>query len=112
MVEDEPFNAQYIDEILRNTGLKLFHTVFGKEAVKMAVSHAPDIILMDIRLPDLDGYKATRQILRERPGTKVIAQTAYAAQDDRQKALDAGCVDYISKPIHPESLLAMIKKHL
>jgi two-component system sensor histidine kinase EvgS len=67
---------------------------------------------MDIRLPDIDGYEATRLIKQQKPGIKIIAQTAYAAEDDKQRALDAGCVDYISKPIDRELLLAMLEKHI
>jgi CheY-like chemotaxis protein len=67
---------------------------------------------MDIRLPDMDGYEATRQIKLHKPNLRVIAQTAYAANEDRQKAFDAGCIDYISKPIKRDLLLIMINKYL
>jgi CheY-like chemotaxis protein len=67
---------------------------------------------MDIRLPDIDGYKATQQIRKIKPFLKIIAQTAYASNSEKQKALDTGCDDYISKPTNKYLLLAMINKHL
>lgn len=78
----------------------------------MAQEQKIDIILMDIRLPDITGYEATRLILRDNPGIKIIAQTAYAANVERQKALDAGCVDFISKPTKQEQLVAMMERYL
>jgi len=112
VVEDDIDNYTLIEAILADTGLKIIHTEFGKEAVQIALSQSLDLVLMDIRLPDLNGYSATREIKEQKPDLRIIAQTAYAAQDDKQKALDAGCSDYISKPIHKKLLLDMIKKHI
>ena len=112
LVEDDQYNTTYIKEILSATKLKIMHAESGYEAVQMATSQSPDLVLMDIRLPDIDGYEATRLIKQQKPGIKIIAQTAYAAEDDKQRALDAGCVDYISKPIDRELLLAMLEKHI
>jgi CheY-like chemotaxis protein len=67
---------------------------------------------MDIRLPDMDGYEAIRQIKMYKPKLKIIAQTAYAAHDEKQKAFEAGCIDYISKPLKRNLLLSMINKYL
>ena len=92
--------------------MKIIHTEYGKEAIQLALSQSPDIVLMDIRLPDIDGYEATRQIKEQKPGLNIIAQTAYAAQDDKMLAFDAGCIDYISKPLDKILLLEMIKKHI
>jgi CheY-like chemotaxis protein len=112
VVEDDIFNAVYIKEILSDTGLKIINTEYGYEAVRIATSQSPDLVLMDIRLPDMSGYEAIRQIRKQKPYLKIIAQTAYAAHDDKQKAFDAGCNDYISKPLKRELLLSMINKHL
>lgn len=71
-----------------------------------------DLILMDISLPDISGYEATRLILLDNPGIKIIAQTAYAANTEHQKAMDAGCVDYISQLTKEEQLLTMLSKYL
>ena len=67
---------------------------------------------MDVRLPDIDGYEVTRQIRYHKPFIQVIAQTAYATLDERPKALNAGCIDYISKPTKKDTLLKMLRKHL
>lgn len=112
VVEDDLYNTEYIKEILSNTGLNILYTVFGKEAIQIAASQNPDLVLMDIRLPDINGYEATRKIMQHNPNSKIIAQTAYAAHEDTKKATDAGCIDYISKPLKRGLLLSMINKHL
>jgi PAS domain S-box-containing protein len=112
IVEDDKFNAEYIREILLNTGLNLLHAEFGKEAIQLAISHQPDLILMDIGLPDMSGYDAIHEIKLHSPHLKIIAQTAYAAEEDKLKAIDTGCIDYLSKPLKQNLLLSMIKKHL
>jgi PAS domain S-box-containing protein len=112
IVEDDEFNAEYIREILSNSGLNLLQTGYGNEAIQLAVSHLPDLVLMDIGLPDMSGYDAIRQIKKRVPNLKIISQTAYAADEDRIKSIDFGCIDYISKPLKQEFLLSMIHKHL
>ena len=112
IVEDDLYNAEYIKELLTNKNLNILHTEYGIEAINISISQPIDLVLMDIRLSDMDGYEATRQIRQHKPQLKIIAQTAYASHDERQKALDAGCNDYISKPLKKELLLAMISKHL
>ncbi len=112
VVEDDLYNAAYFKEILSDTGLNIIHAVNGHEAFQIIASQIIDLVLMDIRLPDIDGYKAIRQIKQQKPNLKIIAQTAYAAHDDKQKAYDAGCIDYISKPLKRNMLLSMINKYL
>jgi len=112
VVEDDSDNYKLISAMLADTGIKITHAKYGKEAVEIALSQAPDLVLMDIRLPDLDGYTATREIKKQKPDLPIIAQTAYAAEDDRRKAFDTGCSDYISKPLKSKLLLDMIKKQL
>jgi PAS domain S-box-containing protein len=112
VVEDDLFNTEYIKEILSDTGLNIIYTVYGSEAIKIAATHTPDLVLMDIRLPDMNGYEATRKIMHQNPNLKIIAQTAYAAPEDYKKATDAGCIGYISKPLKRTKLLSMINKHL
>lgn len=112
LVDDKPSNTKYITEILSDTGLTIIHSEFGKEAVEIAINQMPDLILMDIGLPDISGYEATRQIKKQVMNVKIIAQTAFASTDDKQKAFDAGCDDYISKPLKRDSLLSLINKHL
>ncbi|WP_321286408.1 PAS domain S-box protein [uncultured Sunxiuqinia sp.] len=112
IVEDDAYNALYLNEILADTGFNIISTEYAEEAIEIASTQMVDLILMDIRLPDLSGYEATHAILRNKPGMRIIAQTAYAAQDERQKALDAGCLDYIAKPIKRDLLLKLISKSL
>ena len=112
IVEDDQYNLEYLQEILSQTGLSIISVSYGNEAVKIALSKKVDLILMDIRLPDFDGYEATRQIKQHKPDIKIIAQTAYASLDEKEKALDAGCSDYISKPMDKNALLSIIKKNL
>ena len=84
----------------------------GVEAVE-ACRNNPDIdlVLMDIQMPEMDGYEATRQIRQFNKEVIIIAQTAYALTGDREKAIEAGCNDYISKPIKKDELLALIQKY-
>ncbi len=112
IVEDDVFNAEYLKEILSGAGLNVLKTGKGEEAIEISTTRTIDIVLMDIRLPDVDGYTATRKIKMLNPNLKIIAQTAYATKDERQKALDAGCIDYISKPIKKEILFSLLNKYL
>jgi len=88
------------------------NTAYGSEAIQIAALRIPDLVLMDIKLPDINGYDATRIIRQQNPNLKIIAQTANAGIEDRQKAMDAGCVDYISKPILYDALLSTINRHI
>jgi PAS domain S-box-containing protein len=112
IVEDDHFNSEYLKAVLADTDAHILHSDCGKNAVQLALSESVDLILMDIRLPDFDGYEATRQILQQKPDSKIIAQTAYAMPTDKNKALAAGCIDFISKPAKKALLLAMINRHL
>jgi CheY-like chemotaxis protein len=108
VIEDDVFNAAYIKEVLSKTGLNILHTEFGQEAVQIATTQPLDMVLMDIRLPDISGYEATRRIRQQKPFLTIIAVTAFASQEDRQKAIVAGCDDYISKPLDRNLLLSKI----
>jgi signal transduction histidine kinase/ActR/RegA family two-component response regulator len=112
IVEDDYFNSMYLNEILSEHNFKIKIVNTGRKAIEIASTHHFDLILMDIRLPDISGYDATHSILEVNRNTQIIAQTAYAAIDERVKALKAGCVDYISKPTKKEDLIKMIKKHV
>ena len=112
IVEDDFYNSEYLKEILSKNGLQLIVTENAEKAIQIVAKQCVDLIIMDIRLPNISGYEATRILVKSHPNIKIIAQTAYAAQDERQKALDAGCVDYVSKPTKRELLIAMINKYL
>jgi len=112
IVEDDRYNAEYLLEILSDTGLTILRTAYGKDAVQIALNQTVDLVLMDIRLPDMDGYTAVRQIKEQKPTIKIIAQTAYAALDEKNKAFAVGCNGFISKPTKSNDLLAMIYEQL
>ena len=112
IVEDDPYNMEYLKEILTESNINFLIAVNGKEAIQISLTNPIDLILMDISLPDLDGYEATRQIRKHKPDLKIIAQTAYTSNEEKQKSFNAGCIDYISKPTNKHLLLSMIKKHL
>jgi PAS domain S-box-containing protein len=112
IVEDDFYNAEYLKEILSGIGLHILQAKNGQEAIELSLSQSVDLVLMDISLPDINGYEATRQIRQHKPDLKIIAQTAYASQDEKQKAIDAGCNDYICKPTKKDTLLALLVNQL
>ena len=112
LAEDEEFNYFYIHEILNSTQAKLIWAKNGEEAVQYCQSNPEiDFVLMDIKMPQLDGYEATKLIKSFRPQLPIVAQTAYAMSEDRIKALNAGCDNYIAKPINKKRLLNLIAEN-
>ena len=113
IAEDEIVNYMFLEVLFEETGAVLIHAADGRQAID-AVKNNPDvnIVLMDIKMPNINGLDATRQIKAIRPQLPIIAQTAYAMQDDEYKALQAGCNDYISKPIDANKLISLMKKYL
>jgi len=113
LVEDDKFNAEYIKEILEHTGITLIKATNAAQAIDMVSSgETIHLILMDIGLPDMDGYEAIGRIKAIRPDVKIIVQTAYATNKDKCKAYEAGCQDYISKPIGKNVLIARMQKQI
>jgi signal transduction histidine kinase/ActR/RegA family two-component response regulator len=112
IVEDDFYNAEYLREIFIATGITIIQVEYGKEAIDIAIKRPIDLILIDYRLPDIDGYEVIRHIKLHKPTVKVILQTAYGAPNEKQKAYDAGCNDYISKPIKKDLMLIMADKYL
>jgi signal transduction histidine kinase len=112
IVEDKDYNSLYLKEILSDTGITILNAELGSDAIQMARTHSVDLVLMDIRLPDMDGNEVTQIIKLHKPGQKIIALSAYAAETDKQKALDAGCSEFLSKPIDSRKLFALLKKYL
>jgi two-component system, cell cycle response regulator DivK len=102
VVEDNPDNMILICDILASLHYTVLRAVDGEQGVMMAASERPDLILMDLSLPRLDGWQAARQIKanRELEHIPIIALTAHALIGDRERALAAGCDDYLSKPIN------------
>ena len=113
IVEDEINNTAYIEELLSATGVQIVHACNGSDAVEMVKSNSDiSLVLMDIKMPVMDGYEATRLIKKIRPELPVIAQTAYALSHDRAQILQAGFDNYISKPIPQKILIDLIAGYL
>lgn len=114
LVEDNEMNRDMLSRRLQKRGYTLALAVDGGQGVALAKSELPDLILMDMSLPVIDGWEATRQ-LKADPATKgipVIALTAHAMESDRQKALEAGCDDFDTKPVELARLLVKIEELL
>jgi len=113
IAEDVDDNFLSLKTFLRKTKIKVLWARDGREAIDICKKDdSIDIILMDIRMPFLDGYEATRQIKTFRPELPIIAQTAYALNSDYQKVYDAGCDEYITKPILGKILFQKMAKFL
>lgn len=114
LVEDNEMNRDMLSRRLKRRGYEVLIAVDGAKGVEMTSSQTPDLILMDMSLPVMDGWEATKNIKAD-PTTKsipVIALTAHAMSGDRQKALEAGCDDYDTKPIDLSRLLSKIQSFL
>jgi two-component system, cell cycle response regulator DivK len=114
VVEDQPDGRQIIRDMLAGTGYEIAEAENGEEALTAIAKQQPDLILMDIQLPIMDGYTATRLIktdpaLRSIP---IIAVTSYALAVEERKARAAGCDDYVTKPFSPRQLLAKIRQYM
>lgn len=113
IVEDTPSNYYLIENYLKATGIKIYWAKTGKEALDLFKGEINfDVVLMDIQLPGINGYEATKLIKAHNKQIPVIAQTAYALAGEREHSINEGCDDYIAKPIKKESLLELINKHL
>ena len=114
VVEDQEDNRQILRDLLGTAGFDLIEAENGEQALAALTKQRPDLILMDIQLPVMDGYEATRRI-RTTPEMKdipIIAVTSYALTGDEAKALAAGCNAYVTKPFSPRVLLAKVREHL
>lgn len=114
VVEDNARNLKLVRDVLEHAGFVVHATTTGEEAVGTAVRTAPDVILMDLQLPGLDGHGALRQ-LRSEPRTRaipVVAVTALAMVDDRRRVLEAGFDGYLTKPISVRDLAGQVRRHL
>jgi len=113
VVEDDDASLLLITKILNSLKINIHHVTNGKDAIEFIESNpGTDLILMDIKLPGIDGYEATSEIKKINSDIPVIAQTAYAIAGDREKAISIGCDDYISKPIRPDKLLELVLSYV
>ena len=112
VVEDQEDNRKIMRDLLSSAGYEVIEAVTGSDGVAMAEAEVPDLILMDMQLPGIDGYEATRQI-RAKPALRdvpIIAVTSYALNGDENKTLEAGCDAYFAKPFSPRKLLEKIRE--
>jgi len=112
IAEDTPYNYEYLYSILQKTGANVVWAKDGIDVLKMYTSSKIDLILMDIQLPEINGYEATAQIRLSDKTIPIIAQTAYAMAEDKQKCMDSGCNEVLVKPIRMDDVLATVAKYL
>ena len=114
IIEDHEDNRQIMNDTLSAAGFEMIEAVTGDAGVAMAEAERPDLILMDIQLPGIDGYEATRQI-KAKPALRhipIVVVTSYALSGDEVKAKAAGCDAYLAKPFRPRELLATVREFL
>ncbi len=114
LVEDNVLNRRLAQFLLKSEGYIVYEATNGREALELVKDHAPDLILMDLQLPELDGFTTT-QILKQDATTKdipVVALTAYAMTGDAERALEAGCDGYITKPFDKQGFLETVASYL
>ena len=114
VVEDQADNRKILRDLLTSSGFEVVEAVNGLEGLRLAQSCNPDLILMDIQLPGIDGYEATRRIkadsnLKDIP---IIVVTSYALSGDEKKAFEAGCDAYVAKPYSPREMLGKVQEYL
>jgi CheY-like chemotaxis protein len=113
IAEDEETNFLYLKAALSRTGVKILRAKNGREAVSIIkTADQVDLVLMDIKMPEMNGIDATIEIKAHNKEIKIIAQTAYAMEDDKELYFKAGCIDYLAKPIHRDLLLTIISRYL
>jgi two-component system cell cycle response regulator DivK len=114
VIEDQPDNRTILRDLLSAAGYEVLEAEDGQAGVAMAVAERPDLILMDIQMPVVDGYAATRRIKAAAgmAATPIIAVTSYALAGDEAKATAAGCDGYVAKPFSPRALLAEVRRFL
>jgi two-component system, cell cycle response regulator DivK len=114
VVEDQVDNRQILRDLLTSANFEVIEAVDGEAGLTAAAAHRPDLILMDIQLPGIDGYEATRRLKADAAlhAVPVIAMTAYELNEAEDKARAAGCDAYMAKPISPRKLLAKVREYL
>ena len=112
VVEDIDTNKIFFDAALRKTKAKILWAIDGKEAIEMFSKNKIDLVLMDLQLPIMDGYAATKEIKKIKPEIPVIAQTAHVMSGEREKCMEVGCDDYLAKPIRLQILMDTLSRFL
>jgi CheY-like chemotaxis protein len=112
IAEDEDFNFFLLREVFDEYNIPYIRAIDGVEAISLATNESVKLVLMDLKMPRLDGYVATKTIKSNKPELPIIALTSYVGDRQRQRAFEAGCVDFIEKPVSKEALLATIARYL
>ena len=109
IVEDDEASFLYLESVLRRINVSVMHAENGFGALNLIHNQAIAIVLMDLKMPGMDGFEATKRIKALKPDLPVIAITAYAMSGDEKRALDAGCDDYLTKPLKKEMLFSKLE---
>lgn len=112
IAEDVESNFLYLKAVLSKLNATVFWAKNGIEAIEICENNPIDLVLMDLQMPDMNGYEATEILKKKLPHIPIVAQTAFAMSDDREKALEAGCDDYLAKPIKSKDLLSVVEKFI
>jgi len=112
IAEDVESNFLYLKAVLSKLNATIYWAKNGIEAVEICENNSVDLVFMDLQMPEMNGYEATEILKKKFPNLPIVAQTAFAMSDDREKALDAGCDDYLAKPIKSKDLLSVVEKFI
>lgn len=112
IAEDVESNYLYLKAVLSKLNATIFWAKNGVEAVEICEKNEIDLVFMDLQMPEMNGYEATEILKKKFPDLPIVAQTAFAMSDDREKALDSGCDDYLAKPIKSKDLLNVVEKFI
>ncbi len=114
VIEDNEQNIYMITYLLEHAGLQVIQARNGRLGLELARSELPDLIILDIQLPELDGYEVARRLRKESSLSEVpiVAVTSFAMSGDRERILAAGCTDYLEKPIDPDTFVSSVTRHL
>jgi CheY-like chemotaxis protein len=112
IAEDEFINFLYLEALLENYKFKLIHAKNGDEAINLVKKNNDiDLILMDIKMPKINGLEATKEIRKSNKSIPILALTAYTSTEDKKNAIKAGCNDYITKPFYEKTIIEMVEKY-
>jgi two-component system, cell cycle response regulator DivK len=114
VVDNEPLNLDLVQTILVRGGFNVITATSGRESIDVVREQRPDLVLMDLQLPEMDGLEAAKRILADPASgdVKVVAYSAMVMAADRKRALDAGCVGFIAKPVGARELIALVSAYL
>jgi len=113
IAEDVESNFLYLKAVLSKLNATIYWAKNGVEAIEICDREQHmDLVLMDLQMPEMNGYEATEILKKKFPDMPIVAQTAFAMSDDREKAIDAGCDDYLAKPIKSKDLLSMVEQFM